>query len=496
MSGDYDRLFHPPQPEKPVDDATISVDRDAIMRAAAAAPQPMPTWEPPQEAAPPASPEGHDPGSGQHAAWDPGRATHTGAQLPPPMAQPPASEPNWPQRPAPTLPQAFAPGEWPDQPPAALRHAGAPGPYPGHETDFRTDGGATWGAPPQEPFPHGTQQSASTNSRAIDSLAHVNARGGTPTPSQRGWRHWLYTCTRINLGPSPDEIYETELHNRIRRNTRDAYQIGVIGLKGGAGKTTVSMTLGSTLAKIRGDRVLAIDADPDAGNLVDRGHRQSAATITDLLAQENVSRYNEIRGYTSMNGSNLEVLSSQDYSSAQREFNDEDWIDATAVVSRFYNLVIADTGRGLFQSAARGVLGSISGLVIVASASLDGARQAAVTMDWLRQNGYQDLLSRACVVINHVTPSKPNVDIADLEQQFQRHLPEGRVIVLPWDKHVALGTEIQLAQLSRTFQRRIVELAAALSDDFSSGHQGPARHAVAEANQPSGQASGPVRPGQ
>jgi MinD-like ATPase involved in chromosome partitioning or flagellar assembly len=50
-------------------------------------------------------------------------------------------------------------------------------------------------------------------------------------------------------------------------------------------------------------------------------------------------------------------------------------------------------------------------------------------------------------------------------QQFERHVPPGRV-VLPWDKHIAAGAEIQLDLLSRTFQRRIVELAAALSDDF------------------------------
>ena len=82
------------------------------------------------------------------------------------------------------------------------------------------------------------------------------------------------------------------------------------------------------------------------------------------------------------------------------------------------------------------------------------------------RNGYQDLLGRSCVVINHVVPGKPNIDVTDLVQQFERHVPPGRVVVLPWDKHIAAGTEIQLDLLSRTFQRRIVELAAALSDDF------------------------------
>jgi MinD-like ATPase involved in chromosome partitioning or flagellar assembly len=45
-------------------------------------------------------------------------------------------------------------------------------------------------------------------------------------------------------------------------------------------------------------------------------------------------------------------------------------------------------------------------------------------------------------------------------------LPKVRVIVLPFDKHVAAGTEIQLELLGSDFRRRITELAAALSDDF------------------------------
>ena len=288
--------------------------------------------------------------------------------------------------------------------------------------------------------------------RAIDALSHVGVRSAVKMPSQRGWRHVIYMLTRINLGLSPDELYEMDLHARIRRNARDSYQIGVFGLKGGVGKTAVTVALGSALSKVRGDRILAIDADPGGGNLGDRAGRQSAATVADLLADKELDRYNDIRAYTSMNGANLEVLSSEEYSGAPREFNDEDWKGATGIVSRYYNLVLADCGAGLFQPAARGVLSTVSGLVIVASASIDGARQAAVTMDWLRQNGYQDLLGRSCVVINHVVPGKPNIDVADLVQQFERHVPPGRVIVLPWDKHIAAGTEIQLDLLGDTFQ--------------------------------------------
>jgi MinD-like ATPase involved in chromosome partitioning or flagellar assembly len=311
-----------------------------------------------------------------------------------------------------------------------------------------------------------TSAAAIGNHRAIDALSHVDVKTSVKMPSQRGWRHILYMLTRINLGLSPDEVYEMDLHTRIRRNARDSYQIGVFGLKGGVGKTAVTVALGSTLAKVRGDRILAIDADPDAGNLADRCGRESAASIADLLADRNLSRYNDIRSYTSMNRSNLEVLASDEYSVARRPFGPEEWDAAANIVSRYYNLVLADCGAGLFHPAARAVLSTVSGLVIVASASIDGARQAAVTMDWLRQNGYQHLLGRTCVVINHTVPGKPNIDVDDLVQQFQRHVSPGRVIVLPYDKQIAAGTAIDLELLGSTYQRRMTELAAALSDDF------------------------------
>lgn len=346
---------------------------------------------------------------------------------------------------------------------ATNRPAAAPASY----GDGRTEIVNVW--PVNEAManvPEQTSAASIGNHRAIDALSHVDVKTSVKMPPQRGWRHILYVLTRINLGLSPDEIYEMDLHTRIRRNARDSYQIGVFGLKGGVGKTAVTVALGSTLSKVRGDRILAVDADPDAGNLADRCGRESAATISDLLADRNLSRYNDIRSYTSMNRSNLEVLSSDEYSVARRPFGPDEWDATVNIVSRYYNLVLADCGAGLFHPAARGVLNTVSGLVIVASASIDGARQAAVTMDWLRQNGYQHLLGRTCVVINHIVPGKPNIDVDDLVQQFQRHVNPGRVVVLPFDKHIAAGTAIDLDLLGSVFQRRVTELAAALSDDF------------------------------
>ena len=469
MSADYDRLFHSPDAAQSPDEATVHVDRDALMRGNAAAPAPAGGSNHADGAAPPPLPITQP--RIQAAPAPPPRHAEITTQMPPTTQAPPAQSPA-PQRPANGMmrtPQTNLPGgarfEAPRQATAPAPRP-APAPPPSAHFADAPPAEAVWqqGHPPVQPAP--TSAAAMGHHRAIDALSHVGVKSAVKMPSQRGWRHILYLLTRINLGLSPDELYEMDLHARIRRNARDSYQIGVLGLKGGVGKTAVTVALGSTLAKVRGDRILAIDADPDAGNLADRAGRQSAATIADLLSDKELARYNDIRAYTSMNGANLEVLSSEEYSQARREFNDDDWRGATEVVSRYYNLVLADCGAGLFQPSSRAVLSTVSGLVIVASASIDGARQAAVTMDWMRQNGYQDLLSRSCVVINHIVPSKPNIDVDDLVQQFERHVAPGRVIVLPWDKHIAAGTEIHLDLLDKVFQRRITELAAALSDDF------------------------------
>ncbi len=457
MSADYDRLFHSPDAVRTVDEEpdrdAPAPNRDAVVPPGGA--PPSDATPPPMPSAPPRTQTAQQgPPSWQTEVISP----VTNHLLPAQQQHPQRLPDNGMMRAPQTGLQSGARHEQQRQVPSpAPRPAPAPPPshYYGESIDQR-----------QAAQPQHASAASMGNHRAIDALSHVGVRSAVKMPSQRGWRHWLYVMTRINLGFSPDEIYELDLFTRIRRNARDSYQIGVFGLKGGVGKTAVTVALGSTLSNVRGDRILAIDADPDGGNLADRAGRQSAATIADLLSDKELTRYNDIRAYTSMNSSNLEVLSSEEYSAARREFNDDDWRSATEIVSRYYNLVLADCGAGLFQPGARGVLSSVSGLVIVASASIDGARQAAITMDWLRQNGYQDLLGRSCVVINHVTPAKPNIDVDDLVQQFERHVPPGRVIVLPWDKHIAAGTEIQLDLLGKTFSRRMVELAAALSDDF------------------------------
>jgi MinD-like ATPase involved in chromosome partitioning or flagellar assembly len=320
----------------------------------------------------------------------------------------------------------------------------------------------TPGPPPSDPAQ--TPQPAG-QAPAVAPPRTTSKKPVKPVP-QRGWRRAVYKFTRINFGLSPDEKYELELRTRVSRRARGSYQIGMLGLKGGVGKTTTTVTLGTMLAQVRGDRILVLDADPGCGNLAERAGRTSPSSITDLVADKNVSHYNDVRAHTSVNAHNLEILPTAEYATAQQGLSGADLRFAVDTVSKFYNLVLADCGPGLFDPVTRGVLETASAIVIVTNVSLDSARQAESALEWLRHNGYQDLLSRVVVVINHVAVGETNVAEKQLVRQFQQLIQPSRVVLLPWDKHIATGTEIQLDQLDPLYKRGVLELAAALSDDF------------------------------
>ena len=103
-----------------------------------------------------------------------------------------------------------------------------------------------------------------------------------------------------------------QLMNRVRTPFDGTRRIVVMSRKGGVGKTTVTVGVGATFASARGDRVVAVDANPDAGNLAHRIAGDCQRTITDLLADSGrIRSFAQMRGYTSQCvESRLEVLAS------------------------------------------------------------------------------------------------------------------------------------------------------------------------------------------
>ncbi|OOK65774.1 cobQ/CobB/MinD/ParA nucleotide binding domain protein [Mycobacterium kansasii] len=123
-----------------------------------------------------------------------------------------------------------------------------------------------------------------------------------PPPSE-GWRRWLYMVSGklINLGESPRVNRYNDLVVQVNRPLRGCYRIALLSLKGGVGKTTITATLGGTFASIRGDRVVAVDANPDRGTLSQKVPVETPATVRHLLRDaDGIDRYSDVRSYTSV----------------------------------------------------------------------------------------------------------------------------------------------------------------------------------------------------
>lgn len=293
--------------------------------------------------------------------------------------------------------------------------------------------------------------------------------GKRKLPPGRGWRKWLYWMTfrGVNLGLSPKEVAYAEMVESIRQPIRGDYKIGVVSLKGGVGKTTTTVTLGSVFAQLRkGDRVVALDGNPDFGNLVSRVPRQTNTTVKDLLADVDLSRYGDVRHHTSQNIHGLEVVAGERDLAQSERFSKTEYERVMAVLQRHYSLIFTDCGTGLINEAMAGVLDTANSLILVSSMTVDGARAASANIEWLLIHGHQHLVQRAVVILNTNKQGKSSANIDQLKEHFNPHVRA--VHVIPFDDHLAEGGEVNLDLLDKKTKRSFEELAELIATDFPS----------------------------
>ena len=325
---------------------------------------------------------------------------------------------------------------------------------------------------PQPQYPAG-QQPYPGVPHGFDSAQFVRKPKREP---KSGWRRAVYVATGklVNPGEGPADRRRRELVSRVNQPLRGCHRIAMLSLKGGVVKTTMTTTLGSTFASLRGDRVIAVDANPDAGTLAQKIPIETTATVRHLLRDaDRIVRYSDVRAYTSQGPSRLEILASDTDPAVSEAFSEQDYLRVLSVLERFYNVVLTDCGTGLMHSAMKGVLDSADTLVVVSSSSLDGARSASAPLDWLEAHGYGDLVARSVAVINSVRPRAGSVDLDRLTAHFAARVRG--VVSIPFDPHLEEGAEIDLDRLSHETRSALLELAATIADGFGSAELSPLR---------------------
>ncbi|RTL63785.1 MAG: hypothetical protein EKK42_27215 [Pseudonocardiaceae bacterium] len=365
----------------------------------------------------------------------------------------------------------------PFAPPAPYDTASSATPRPGHSAGHGEEGPANTTGPQSEPAPEAAAALADTPTASAPAAPPEHAkfdgylRGQSLQPQvpRRGLRALLWRASggRISVGASARELAEHVHLDKIRTPLTGWHTITVASSKGGVGKTTTSALLGLTLAEHRGDRVVTLDANPDAGNLAQRllGYR-APATVRQLLEQENLDQlasFTEVSRFVNTAG-RLQVLASDLDPAMSEAFNADEYRRVLALLTRFFNIVITDSGTGLIHSAMTGALETTRSLIVTGKPTIDAAEGITTTLDWLIAHGFDELVRDAIVVLT-CDRQAHSIDPAALREHFADRCRA--VVEFPADPHLTEGGQINLEMLRPRTRQAGRELAALVAEAFT-----------------------------
>ncbi|MFF2774458.1 MinD/ParA family protein [Streptomyces sp. NPDC058052] len=248
-----------------------------------------------------------------------------------------------------------------------------------------------------------------------------------------------------------------------------SHRIAVIGLNGGAGKTTTALALGAVLARERADRVVAVDASPDSGALGRRVRRQSDATVLDLVAAlPRLRTYMDIRAFTSQTPSGLEVVAHDPDPADPRTVGEREYRQVVEVLAGQYPLVLTDSGTGMPHDLLGAVLDLSDQLIVAATPGEDGMSGAGLVFDRLAALGHGEKAREAVTVVSGVRsssgrPALMDEAVARLRQRCRA------VVTVPYDPRLARGGEVDPEAVRGRTRAAYHELATLVARNFPHG---------------------------
>ncbi len=280
------------------------------------------------------------------------------------------------------------------------------------------------------------------------------------------WQLFIFRLSfgLVNLGDSSKVRARNELDARIGEVlTGGAKFVPVLTRKGGVGKTTVTTLIGIALARVREDRTLAIDANPDRGTLAERVKKGTDNTVRDLVNKAGgINSFTLFSEYVSRDASRLDVMASETDPMMSEAFDEGDYNVVADIASRYYSICLTDCGTGIVHSVMRAILMRANGLVVVSGGSIDEARLASETLTWLESNGYSDLVKNSVVALNTATFGTNLVKLDEIESHFQSRTRA--VVRIPYDPQLAAGSTIDFDRLHPATQQAARDLAALVVD--------------------------------
>jgi MinD-like ATPase involved in chromosome partitioning or flagellar assembly len=245
----------------------------------------------------------------------------------------------------------------------------------------------------------------------------------------------------------------------IRQPLTAPKMIAVLSARGGTGKTTTAAHLGHVLAMVRGDLAVALDANPDSGNLVMRlGEPRSAYGAPGLhRAADHVLRCTDLLPYVTQADSGLWVVRSE--ADDGTRLGADEYQRMVRVLSRYSSVIVADLGTGMREPVLLALAGAAHALVAVAAPTTEAVEAAVDAIDGINQR-LPDRNRAAVIAVSAVSAHSAELDTAELAAASDFYVDQ--VLQIPHDPHLATGAACRWALLSQHTQDAYLELAATI----------------------------------
>jgi MinD-like ATPase involved in chromosome partitioning or flagellar assembly len=305
-----------------------------------------------------------------------------------------------------------------------------------------------------------TAQSADTASTAtgiVDPAAFT--RPARMSPLRRMRAAWARTD------------YARQLDQRIfTPRLQRCATIAVVSPKGGPGKTTITALLGSLLAFLRRDRVVAVDANPDFGSLGRRLVPDHPIFIDDLLAgplQQGPLSATGLDAQLGRGPDGLMVAPAPADPDRAKQLDEPAYRALFERLGDFVGTLVLDCGTGLDAPPARAALACADQLVLVTDGEPDTASLVCEAADWLQHSGLPLVL-----VVNKYERSS-RLDVGALERKIP--FADG-IVAVPNDRHGAeqlLASHFSWLHAPTAWRKPLRELAALIVTDWARNGQTP-----------------------
>lgn len=300
-------------------------------------------------------------------------------------------------------------------------------------------------------------------------------------PATRGWRGTL-TRLGFRMEPSPEELAEREDIRTVSQHWPGPRTVAVVNRKGGANKTPTVVMLSAILARYSGAATVAWDNNESQGTLgwrTEQGnHANSVLDLIDssqTLLSPSTNAAEIARFVHHQTSDKFDVLRSDENEEGDHEVTAEEVDIAHQVLTRYYRLIVMDSGNTARAANWRRMIHHTNQLVVPVTAIEDRAEAARLTLQTLESRGGHDaeLARNAVVIVSESTDAKRSMsgDALKRAKDEARRIADGfaphvrAVVRIPYDPALVNGP-IRYDALQPATQRAWLSAAAAVARGF------------------------------